>query len=149
MVALLIYAYARGNRSSRGIERACFEDVAYRVICAQLTPDHSTIAEFRRRHELELGEPFVQVLGLCREAGLVSVGVLAIDGTKIRRRNARLRPSLHDAEILTINGPSWRLRGRGDLLADNIKTAETDGNGATDTPRQPRRGPQRGPQDAD
>src|SRR6266478_2731239 len=46
MVALLLYAYARGNRSSRGIERACVEDVAYKVICANLVPDHSTIAEF-------------------------------------------------------------------------------------------------------
>ena len=46
MVALLLYAYARGNRSSRGIERACVEDVAYRVVAGNLAPDHSTIAEF-------------------------------------------------------------------------------------------------------
>ena len=51
MVALLLYAYAKGNRSSRGIERACSEDVAYRVIAANRAPDHSTIAEFRSRHE--------------------------------------------------------------------------------------------------
>src|SRR6188472_4251314 len=51
MVALLMYAYARGNRSSRGIERACLEDVAFKVIAGMRTPDHSTIAEFRRRHE--------------------------------------------------------------------------------------------------
>jgi transposase len=51
IVALLIYAYARGNRCSRGIERACVEDVAYRVVAANLVPDHSTIAEFRCRHE--------------------------------------------------------------------------------------------------
>src|SRR5947208_11833323 len=83
MVALLLYAYARGNRSSRGIERECREDVAYRVICANLVPDHSTIAEFRKRHEKALGELFTQVLSLCRKAGLVKVGVIAIDGTKI------------------------------------------------------------------
>ncbi len=51
MVALLLYAYARGNRSSRGIERACVEDVAYRVVTGNVAPDHSTIAEFRCRHE--------------------------------------------------------------------------------------------------
>jgi transposase len=83
MVALLLYAYARGNRSSRGIERECSEDVAYRVICANLVPDHSTIAQFRTRHEAALAELFTAVLRLCREAGLVQVGVIAIDGTKI------------------------------------------------------------------
>ena len=83
MVALLLYAYAKGNRSSRGIERECREDVAYRVICANLAPDHSTIAEFRKRHEAALAELFSSVLSLCKEAGLVKVGVIAIDGTKI------------------------------------------------------------------
>jgi transposase len=84
MVALLLYAYARGNRSSRGIERACQEDVASKVITSLRTPDHSTIAEFRRRHESDIAELFDDVLGLCREAGLVSVGVITIDGTKIK-----------------------------------------------------------------
>jgi hypothetical protein len=84
MVALLLYAYARGNRSARGIERACREDVTYRVICTNLVPDHSTIAEFRCRHETALAELFTSVLSLCKEAGLVSVGVIAIDGTKVK-----------------------------------------------------------------
>src|SRR5436305_12827469 len=84
LVALLLYSYARGNRSSRGIERACWEDVAYKVITGMRCPDHSTIAEFRRRHEAEVAELFDDVLGLCREAGLVSVGVITIDGTKIK-----------------------------------------------------------------
>ena len=83
MVALLIYAYSRGNRSSRGIERECREDVVYKLITALQVPDHSTVAEFRRRHETELAGVFTQVLDLCREAGLVSVGVIAVDGTKI------------------------------------------------------------------
>ena len=83
MVALLLYAYARGNRSSRGIERACVEDVAYRVVAGNLVPDHSTIAEFRCRHERALGEVFSGVLGLCARAGLASIGVVAIDGTKM------------------------------------------------------------------
>ena len=83
MVALLLYAHAKGNRSSRGIVRECREDVAYRVICANHVPDHSTIAEFRRRHKTALAALFTSVLSLCRKAGLVRVGVVAIDGTKI------------------------------------------------------------------
>ena len=83
MVALLLYAYARGNRSSRGIERACVEDVAYRIVAGNLAPDHSTIAEFRCRHERPLSEVFSGVLGLCARVGLASVGVVAIDGTKM------------------------------------------------------------------
>ena len=83
MVALLLYAYAMGIRSSRGIERECVEDVAYRVIAANLKPDHSTIAEFRCRHEAALAGLFTDVLGVCARAGLVTVGVVAIDGTKM------------------------------------------------------------------
>jgi transposase len=70
MVALLLYAYARGNRSSRGIERECVEDVAYRVIATNLVPDHSTIAEFRRRHEAALAGLFTGVLSLCKGGGV-------------------------------------------------------------------------------
>jgi transposase len=83
MVALLLYAYAKGERSSRGIERECTEDIAYRVISANQRPDHTTIARFRQRHELALAELFSDVLGLCAEAGLLKTGVVAIDGTKI------------------------------------------------------------------
>src|SRR3954452_3793026 len=83
MVALLVYAYAVGVRSSRAIERHCLEDVAFRVITANQVPDHATIARFRARHELAIGELFGQVLGLCARAGLVQLGVVAIDGTKI------------------------------------------------------------------
>jgi transposase len=100
LVALLLFAYARGNRSSRGIERSCWEDVAYKVITGMRTPDHSTIAEFRRRHETEIEELFDDVLGLCREAGLVSVGVIAIDGTRIKA-NASMDQNRSYREIVT------------------------------------------------
>jgi transposase len=83
MVALLVYAYAIGERSSRRIERRCIEDVATRVICANQAPDHTTIACFRQRHEMALAGLFGEVLVLCGEAGLVEVGVIAIDGTKV------------------------------------------------------------------
>src|SRR5947208_2250319 len=100
MVALLLYSYARGNRSSRGIERACWEDVAFKVITGMRTPDHSTIAEFRRRHEREIEELFDDVLGLCGEAGLVSVGAITIDGTKIKA-NASMDQNRSYREIVT------------------------------------------------
>src|SRR5918993_2044761 len=83
MVALLVYAYAIGERSSRRIERRCREDGAFRVITANQAPDHATIARFRVRHERALSELFGQVLGLCADAGMVRVGVVAVDGTKV------------------------------------------------------------------
>ena len=83
MVALLLYGYVTGERSSRAIERHCREDVAFRVIAANQVPDRATIARFRARHEHALGELFVQVLGLCARAGLVSLGVVAVDSTKV------------------------------------------------------------------
>jgi transposase len=81
MVALLLYSYALGQRSSRAIERRCREDVPTRVICANQAPDHTTIARFRVRHQDALARTFTQVLALCARAGLVSVGVVALDGT--------------------------------------------------------------------
>ena len=84
MLALLAYAYCVGERSSRGIERRCREDVAFRVICANRVPDHATIARFRVRHQEALAGLFSQVLGLCAEAGLVRAGVIAVDGSKFR-----------------------------------------------------------------
>jgi transposase len=83
MVALMLYCYALGERSSRRIERRCVEDVATRVICANRAPDHTTIARFRQRHEIALADVFGEVLVLCAEAGLVEVGVIAVDGTKV------------------------------------------------------------------
>ena len=83
MVALLLYAYATGKRSSRGIERECVEDVAYRVIAANQAPDHATIAEFRAPPRGRAGGLFTGVCRCAREAGLVKVGVIAIDGTKV------------------------------------------------------------------
>jgi transposase len=83
MVALLLYAYARGIRSSRTIERACEEDVGFRVIAAHQVPDHTTIARFRQRHQDALADVFGDVLALCADAGLVNADVVAVDGTKV------------------------------------------------------------------
>ena len=133
MVALLLYAYCVGVRSSRAIERACWEDVAFKVIAAMATPDHSTIAEFRRRHETALGELFVQVLALCREAGLVNVGVVAIDGTKIRADASRDRNHSYESIVAEILDEAERNDqaedechgdARGDELPEALRTRE-------------------------
>jgi transposase len=83
LLALMIYAYATGQRSSRRIEQLCADHVAYRVLCAQDPPDHTTIARFRAAHDEVFTDVFAQVLRLCSQAGMVAVGSIAIDGTKI------------------------------------------------------------------
>src|SRR5258706_6603056 len=89
MVALLLYAYARGVPSSRVIERACTEDVAFRVIAAQQRPDHATIARFVANHQDALAGLFSEVLTLCARSGLAKVGVIAVDGTKVAANASR------------------------------------------------------------
>ncbi len=84
MTKLLVYGYTRGVRSSRKLARACMEAVDFRVLAAGQQPDHRTIAAFRARHLRALGGLFQQVLELCRAAGLVKLGHVAIDGTKVR-----------------------------------------------------------------
>src|SRR3954454_2899478 len=79
MVALLLYCYALGERSSRRIKRRRVEDVATRVICANQEPDDTTIARFRQRHEGAVPDLFGAVLELCVEAGMVEVGMIACD----------------------------------------------------------------------
>jgi transposase len=83
MVALLLYGYCQGERSSRVIEKRCVRDVGYRVIAGGLYPDHATIARFRARHEEALGGLFSQVLRLLAAEGMVSLGLLSLDGTKL------------------------------------------------------------------
>jgi transposase len=83
MVALLLYGYCQGERSSRVIEKRCVRDVAYRVIAGGLRPDHATIARFRARHEKALGGLFSQVLRLLAAEGMVALGTLSVDGTKL------------------------------------------------------------------
>jgi transposase len=84
MVALLIYAYATGTRSSRKIETRLIEDVAFRFIAANESPDHATVARFAKDHEEELADLFDQVLRLAAEIGLVKVGLVALDSTRVK-----------------------------------------------------------------
>src|SRR3954464_2888296 len=83
MVALLLFAYCLGVRSSRQIERSCERDVAFRVVAGNLRPDHATIARFRQRHSEALKGLFTDILRLCKGGGLVKVGLVALDGTKV------------------------------------------------------------------
>src|SRR5512135_3331963 len=83
MVALLLYAYCLGVRSSRQIERLCQRDVAFRVVAGNLRPDRAAVARFRQRHSEALKGLFTDILRLCKGAGLVKVGVVALDGTKM------------------------------------------------------------------
>jgi transposase len=83
LLGLLIYAYCQGVRSSRQIERLCWTDVAFRVLCAQDVPDHAAIARFRAGCQEAFASLFVQVLLVAGKAGLARFGTVAIDGTKI------------------------------------------------------------------
>jgi transposase len=84
MVALLLYAYCLGERSSRKIEWLCQRDVGFKVVSANQVPDHTAICRFRQAHEEALKGLFTACLELCQRAGLVKVGVVALDGTKIK-----------------------------------------------------------------
>ena len=98
MVKLLIYGYCTGKMSSRKLEQATHDDVPFRVLSCNQQPDHDSIAGFRKRHLPELGQLFVQVLQLCERAGLVKLGHVAIDGTKIKA-NASKYQSLSYARM--------------------------------------------------
>ena len=133
MVALLLYSYALGERSSRRIERRCVEDVATRVICANQRPDHTTIARFRQRHERPLAELFGEVLALCAEAGLVRVGVIAVDGTKLHANASEratrsyediAREILDDAAAVDAEEDERFGDARGDELPSELATGQ-------------------------
>lgn len=133
MVALLLYAYARGTRSSRAIERACEEDVAFRVIAAHQRPDHATIARFVERHEDALAGLFGSVLSLCAQAGLARVGVVAVDGTKLHANASRdatvdyerlARGILEEAQAIDAAEDELYGEARGDELPPELSTAQ-------------------------
>lgn len=96
LVRLLLYGYTVGVVSSRELEKASYEDVAFRYLAANQHPDHDTLANFRRMHLEELGELFTQGLGMCREAGLVKAGRVMLDGTKMAANASRRKNLDHD-----------------------------------------------------
>lgn len=134
MVSLLVYAYCHGERSSRKIEWLCERDVAFRVIAANRAPDHSSICRFRAAHEEALGALFLEVLKLCAKAKLVKLGVVALDGTKMRGAAALEANRTEDgleaevrkilAEAKARDEEEDRLYGdkRGDELPEELRT---------------------------
>ena len=96
MTLLLLYAYCAGIVSSRKIERACYEDLAFRVLTGNQQPDHSRISEFRRRNLEALSGLFVQILRFCQEAGMVSLGHVALDGTKVQANASKHKAMSHE-----------------------------------------------------
>ena len=132
MVALLVYAYAIGVRSARGIERRSREGVAFRVIAGNQTPDHATIARFRARHEDAIAALFSGVLELCARAGLVKVGVVAVDGTKVaaaaihhatRSYEQIAREILEEAGEIDAREAELYGDARGDELPEGLRTS--------------------------
>jgi transposase len=133
MVALILYAFATGVRSSRSIERHCRQDLAYRVITSNLVPDHVTIARFICRHEAALAALFTQVLALCAEGGLVDSGVVSVDSTRIaanasRERNQEFGQIAKEIveQVKATDGAEDEQFGeaRGDELPEQLRTPE-------------------------
>lgn len=145
MVALLLYAYCVGKPSSRRIERATYEDVAFRVLSGDQHPDHDSIASFRKIHLEALSGLFVQVLQLCQKAGLIKLGHVAIDGTKLKANASKhkamsyqrmgeaekkleeeVKKLLDEAESIDAEEDAVHGKGRrGDELPQELKSRES------------------------
>ena len=141
MVKVLLYAYCIGVASSRKIEKRLCEDIAFRVLAANNTPDFRTISDFRKDHLKALAGLFLQVLKLCQKAGLVKLGHVALDGTKIKANASKHKAMSYkrmkeeevrlEAEVARFHGASGRIRPRrpGDRR-------QADHKRRTDPPRQ-------------
>jgi transposase len=145
MVKLLVYGYCTGKMSSRKLEQATHDDVPFRVLSCNQQPDHDSIAGFRKRHLQELGRLFVQVLQLCERAGLVKLGHVAIDGTKIKANASKYQSFSYQrmkdaeqeltAEVERLLGEAQRIDEeedqrygpgkRGDELPEELRDPET------------------------
>ena len=121
MIRVLLYGYCVGVRSSRELERVCVDVVAFRWLAAQQAPDFRSIARFRKRHLSSLGKVFLQALELCRAAGMVSLGQVALDGTKVRA-NASRRKAMSYA----------RLTEKQKVLADEVSALLADADAIDD-----------------
>jgi len=123
LTRLLLYGYATGRTSSRRIERATYDDVAFRYLAADQHPDHDTIAAFRQQHLEALSKLFAQALRLCQQAGLVKLGTVVIDGTKVR---ANASP-VHSMRYKDLDQQEQRLQAQVDEMlaeAERVDAAE-------------------------
>jgi transposase len=132
MVALLLYCYATGTRSSRKVMRRCRTDVACRIIVGEDIPDFRTISDFRKTHLARLEALFVEVLKLCALAGLVKVGTVALDGTKVKANASRHKAMSYER----MQEEEERLKGEVARLLDEAE--------ATDAAEDAAHGPDRG-----
>jgi len=133
MLKLLIYGYANGVASSRKLEAASYRDVAVRMLCAGQHPDHRSIARFRKRHLEALSELFIQALRLCKQARLVGLGMLALDGTKLRANASRHKAMSYERMV----GKEVQLEGEIAALRKNVDAllAEAERTDAEDDER--------------
>mgnify|MGYP000235736536 CR=1 FL=1 len=138
MVKLILYGYATGVVSSRKLERASYEDVAVRMLCADQHPDHRSIARFRKRHLEALGELFVQTLRLCKQAQLVGLGALALDGTKLRANASRHKAMSYERMVKA----EARLEAELAILRANVRALLEEAE-AVDAEEDERYGPDR------
>jgi transposase len=134
MVSLMLYAYCHGKRSSREIEKLCIRDVAFRIVASNQTPDHASIARFRKRHEGPLGGMLVEVLTQVKQAGLLRIGVTALDGFKVKANasleanrteeglEAEVRRMLKEAEAVDAEEDRLYGPGRPDQLPEGLRT---------------------------
>ena len=142
MTLLLLYAYCVGTVSSRRIERACYEDLAFRVLTANQQPDHSRISEFRRRNLEALSDLFVQILRLCQEAGMVSLGHVALDGTKVQANASKHKAMSHERMLKAeaqLEKEIRELMRRAELLDAQEDKKYGKGNLGSDLPEELRR----------
>ena len=139
MTLLLLYAYCVGTVSSRKIERACYEDLAFRVLTANQQPDHSRISEFRRRNLEALSDLFVQILRLCQEAGMVSLGHVALDGTKVQANASKHKAMSHERMLKAeaqLEKEIRELMRRAEILDAQEDSKYGKGNLGSDLPKE-------------
>lgn len=133
MVVLILYAYCLGIRSSRQIERLCGRDIGFKVITSNLVPDHTTVARFRQENMEVIERLFIEVLKLCYKAGLLKIGTVAIDGSKMKANAAieanrtyrhieeEVRKMLEEAEAKDIEEDKLYGENRGDELPEGLR----------------------------
>ncbi len=129
MLKLLLYGYATGTPSSRKLEQRSYDDVACRFLCADQHPDYRSIARFRRRHLEALAELFTQALALCAKAGLVKLGRIALDGTKLRANASRHKAMSYERmerEEARLRAELAELRAQAKALLEEAEAADED-----------------------
>ena len=133
MTAVLLYAYCQGIYPSRRIAKACRERVDFMAVTGMQMPDFRTISDFRKRHLVALGELFVQVLRLCQQAGLVKLGHVALDGTKLKANASKHKAMSYgrmkkaEAELQTIVSGWLRQAQAADAREDEEHGADQSG----------------------